>query len=342
MRAIETRLTREYGIRYPFVGAGMGFVAHEQLAAAVTQAGGLGFLGASPDPPPSLPVMVQRLRQLCDGPFGVDLICADLPQGPATVDEHIELCVELGVQLVAFHHDPPPRRWVQRLAAAGARVWMQASSLDLAAAALELGVDGIVAQGMEAGGHSRSTTPLAELLVRVRERFPDALLLAAGGISTGERAAAALRAGADGVWVGTRLVASREAHAHPEYQRRLVEEAADTVVTTAFGPEWPGQPYRLLPSGTVRAWAGREDQIPDPPPGPAVIGHTRMFPHSLNLPYEMPKFSAVIPTPETEGDWEEMSYPAGQGVGAITEVKPAGEIVHEMMAEAQHLLEQAT
>jgi hypothetical protein len=82
--ALPTRLTREYGVRHPFVGAGMGFVAHEQLAAAVTNAGGLGVLGASPDPAESLPVMVERLRALTSGPFGVDLICADTGFGPAS------------------------------------------------------------------------------------------------------------------------------------------------------------------------------------------------------------------------------------------------------------------
>src|ERR1700720_1865535 len=79
---LPTRLTRDYGLRHPFVGAGMGFIAHEQLAAAVTNAGGLGVSGASPDPPGSLPVMVERLRALTSGPFGVDLICADTGFGP--------------------------------------------------------------------------------------------------------------------------------------------------------------------------------------------------------------------------------------------------------------------
>ena len=140
----------------------MGFVAHEHLAAAVTNAGGI------------------------------------------------------GVRLVAFHHDVPPRRWAERMAGAGARVWMQASSVDLVRAAVELGVDGIVAQSAEAGGRRRSTTPLRELVCQIRERFPDVLLLAAGGIATGQHVAAALQSGADGVWVGTRLVASAEAHARSE------------------------------------------------------------------------------------------------------------------------------
>src|SRR6476661_10153103 len=152
---LPTRLTREYGLRHPFVGAGMGFIAHEQLAAAVTNAGGLGVLGASPDPADSLVVMVERLRALTSGPFGVDLICADTGFGPASTDAHIDACVQLDVPLVVFHHDPPPARWVNALRAAGVRVWMQASSPGIASAVIELGVDGIVAKGREAGGHAR-------------------------------------------------------------------------------------------------------------------------------------------------------------------------------------------
>src|ERR1700734_795102 len=115
--ALETRLTREYGIRHPFVGAGMGFIAHERLPAAVTNAGGLGVLGASPDPADSLPVMVERLRTLTSGPFGVDFICADTGFGPASTDAHIDECIRLRVPLVVFHHDPPPAGWVSALRA---------------------------------------------------------------------------------------------------------------------------------------------------------------------------------------------------------------------------------
>src|ERR1700759_2645701 len=158
--ALQTRLTREYGLRHPFVGAGMGFIAHEQLAAAVTNAGGLGVLGASPHPADSLVVMVERLRALTSGPFGVDLICADTGFGPASTDAHIDACVQLDVPLVVFHHDPPPARWASTLRAAGVHVWMQASSPELAAAAIELGVNGIVAQGSEAGGPAPGPRPL--------------------------------------------------------------------------------------------------------------------------------------------------------------------------------------
>lgn len=333
--AVATRLTREYGLRHPFVGAGMGFIAHEQLAAAVTNAGGLGVLGASPDPPGSLPIMVERLRTLTSGPFGVDLICADTGLGPASTDWHIDVCVQLKVPLVVFHHDPPPHRWVNTLRAAGISVWMQASSPELAAAAIELGVDGIVAQGSEAGGHARGHIPLHALLRTIRREWPDMLLLGAGGIADGAAAAAALRADADGVWIGTALVVTEEANAHPEYKRRLIASPGKTLRTNAFGPEWPGQPYRLLATPAVLAAAASVDGSE---PRHATIGRTRLFPHSVNMPYEMPMRSALPPTRETSGDWESMVYPAGEGVGAVRRTAPAAEIIGQMMSAAYDIL----
>ena len=334
--AFPTRLTREYGVRYPFVGAGMGFIAHEQLAAAVTNAGGLGVLGASPDPADSLPVMVERLRALTSGPFGVDLICADTGFGPASTDGHINACVELDVPLVVFHHDPPPARWVSTLRAAGIRVWMQASSPELSAAAIKLGVNGIVAQGSEAGGHARGHIPLHALLRTIRHKWPDMLLLGAGGISDGTAAAAALRAGADGVWVGTALVAAVEANAHLEYKRRLIDSPGQTLRTNTFGPEWPDQPYRLL--ATPAVLSAEESVRGAQPQRHDCIGRTRLFPHSANTPYDMPIRSALPPTPDTDGDWESMAYPAGEGVGAVQSTAPAAEIIGEMMGQAYDIL----
>ena len=334
--ALQTRLTREYGLEHPFVGAGMGFIAHEQLAAAVTNGGGLGVLGASPDPADSLVVMVERLRALTSGPFGVDLICAETGFGPASTDGHIDACVQLGVPLVVFHHDPPQARWVSTLRAAGIPVWMQASSPELAAAAIELGVDGTVAQGSEAGGHARGRTPLHALLRTFRHKWPDMLLLGAGGISDGTVAAAALRAGADGVWVGTALVAAAEANAHPEYKRRLIDSPGRTLRSTTFGPEWPDQPYRLLATPAVLSVEAGNRGVDPRERGP--IGRTRLFPHSVNMPYDMPPRSTLPPTPETSGDWDSMVYPAGEGVGAVRRTAPAAEIMGQMMSQAYDIL----
>ncbi|NJC85302.1 NAD(P)H-dependent flavin oxidoreductase [Planosporangium mesophilum] len=333
---ISTRLTREYGIRHPLVSAGMGFVSYEGLAAAVSSAGGLGVLGASPDPVPSLQSMVGRIRDLTDKPWGVGLICAETAFGPASTPEHVAACVELRVPLVVFHHDVPPAEWISRLRSAGIKVWMQVSSVDLAAQAMAAGVDGLIAQGREAGGHVRAVSSRAQLLSAIRQRFPEALLLGAGGISTGENVAATLNEGADGVWVGTRFVASVEAYANEEYKQRLVRSDGATIVTKVFGPEWPDQSYRVLATPfAVEADANPPAEFTQGAP----IGHTTLFPHSAKLPYDMPRYSNLPPSVDTTGDWDLMVYPAGTGVGAITSIDPAARIVDEMMGQAENLLD---
>jgi enoyl-[acyl-carrier protein] reductase II len=337
---LSTRLTRGYGLTYPFVGAGMGFVAMPELVAAVSNAGGLGVLGNAIEPPPSTQLLIRMIKAKTAGPFGIDFFLTDSAFGPVTVDGHIDVAIAEGVDLVVFHFDIPPKAWVDRLHAAGIPVWAQVPSVEDAKAAVHVGVDALIAQGKEAGGHNKSTTPLKKLLRDVT-RAVDVIVLAAGGITTGADVVEALAHGAEGVWVGTRLVASAEGYAHPEYKRRIVEahKKDDTVNTTMFGPELPDKPYHVLRNRIVNEFAGREDQIPNPPPPPATIGTTVLFPFTFQVPYTMPKFSAIVPTPDTQGDFEEMGLPAGEGVGSIRSVKPAGQIIFEMMAEARSNLE---
>src|SRR5262249_33485895 len=143
--------------------------------------------------------------------------------GPATTDDHIEVCVAERVSLVVFHFNVPPRRWVDRLHEGGARVWMQAASVEQAVEAAGIGVDAIVAQGKQAGGHNKSIVRTKPLLRSVIRAVSPLMVLASGGIATGADVADALVNGADGVWVGTRMVASLEAYAHDDYKRRLTE-----------------------------------------------------------------------------------------------------------------------
>lgn len=340
--SLDTRLTREYGIRYPFVGAGMGFVSMPALVAAVSNAGGIGILGNGIEPPPATQALIQSVKTLTSNLFGVDFLVDDSAFGPIATEAHIDVCIAEGVRLVVFHMNVPPKAWVEKLHAAGARVWMQAASVRQAADAVAIGVDAIIAQGAQAGGHNKSTTPTLKLLTQIAAEVQPRMLLAAGGIADGEGVVRALAHGADGVWVGTRLVASKEAHAHQEHKRRLTRATGNaTVTTTMFGPEYPNRPYRVLRNRVVSEWAGREDQIPTPPPPPDVIGTTLLFPLTFQQPYSMPKFSAIVPTPETSGDFEEMGLPAGaDSVKLIKRIQPAAEIVQEMMGEAQQLIDQ--
>jgi enoyl-[acyl-carrier protein] reductase II len=338
--SLNTRLTREYGVRFPFVSAGMGFVSYPPLVTAVTNAGGIGVLGNAIEPPPSTQQLIQLIRQGTSGLFGVDFHHDTTAFGPATTDAHIDVCVAERVRLVVFHFNVPPREWVDRLHAGGCRVWMQAASVEQAVEAAGAGVDAIVAQGRQAGGHNKSVVRTIPLLRRVIAAVNPLMVLASGGIATGADVADALAAGADGVWVGTRMVASVEAYAHADYKRRIVEAHGHaTAVTTAFGPEYPNVPYRVLRTDLVNQVAGHESDVPPPGPGDPPIGETTLFPFTIRAPYTMPPFSAIVPTPDTTGQLDQMGFPAGEdSVRKIKSVKPAAEIVAEMMAEAREIL----
>jgi NAD(P)H-dependent flavin oxidoreductase YrpB (nitropropane dioxygenase family) len=340
---LRTRLTESFGLRHPFVGAGMGFVALPALVAAVSEAGGLGVLGVAPEPPPVFAERLTQIRALTSRPFGVDFFLTTSPTlGPITVDAHIEIAAAAKVDLAVFHFDIPSAAGVATLKAAGCRIWVQVSTVDFARRALAAGADGLVAQGKEAGGHNRSTTPLHHLLHDLRHELGhDVLLLAAGGIATGADVVAALAHGADGVWVGTRLVASTEAYAHPGWKQRIVEARShDTVVTKLFGPELPCQPYRVLRNPAIDAAIGRQDELCALPPTGAPIGTTLLFPGtSFATPgVPMPVFSALPPTPDTTGNLDAMGLPTGEGAHQIRDIKPAAHIVRDLMAEARSIL----
>lgn len=339
--SLTTRLTTDYGVRYPLVSAGMAFVSLPPLVAAVSNAGGIGVLGSSTEPPPVVQARIQATRALTSSLFGVNFIVETGAGGSFVTQEHIDVCIAEAVELVVFHWNAPEVGWVDALHAAGARVWVQVGSVAAARAAIAVGADGIIAQGSQAGGHARATLTTRDLVREIRRQVNPALLLAAGGIADGASVLKALYHGADGVVAGTRFVASTEAYAHPDYKARLVAaRGGATAIQTFFGPEFPDQRQRVLRNRVVRQWAGKESRIPVPPPPPATIGTTVLFPGVLDIPYAMPKFSAIVPTPDTVGDLEEMDMPAGsESVLVVKSIKPAAEIVGEMMAEAQAILD---
>jgi NAD(P)H-dependent flavin oxidoreductase YrpB (nitropropane dioxygenase family) len=332
--SLDTRLVRDYGIRYPIVSAGMAFVGLPELAVAVSNAGGLGVYGAAPEPPPVVDTRLGAMASQTKHPFGVDFILASGPMGDFTTQDHIDIAAAHRVPVVVFHFDLPPQTWVDQLQAAGSRVWVQTGAVDVAEAAARLGCDAVIAQGSSAGGHNHNQTiPTLTLLAQVRPRLPrHCLLLAAGGIADGRSLVRALRAGADGGWIGTRFAAAAESYAHPSYKARLVNAKGRhaTTFTTAFGPEFPNASQRVL--------ANRAATEP-PSSQPPSIGSTLLFPGVFNVPYEMPKYSAIVPTRDTTGDLEEMDMPAGsESVLEIVRVEPAAAIVEEIATEARRLL----
>jgi NAD(P)H-dependent flavin oxidoreductase YrpB (nitropropane dioxygenase family) len=366
---LRTRLTEAYGIRYPIVQAGMAFYATPAMAAAVTNAGGLGCLGPMPETPAGMRKQIQKTRALTSGPFGVDFVYFPLANATAYTpgyegddehyarnaswsvnDLHIDVAIEEKVDFVVWYWTAPEARWVRKLKAAGIPQWAQVGSVEGALEAVAYGAEVIIAQGKQGGGHLRGFqdgNPLhrSELVPLIRKAVPkNVLVLASGGIADGRTLANALSEGADGGWVGTRFAECNESNAHPEYMRRVVaveDGWAETAPTALFGPEFPQAYTRSIVNRVLKQWKGKEDQVPKPAPPAPVVGTARLMPWTVpgGVPYAMPKFSVIIPTRTSEGDFDEMCLLAGaESAQIIDAVHPAGEIVAEMAADAAAIL----
>ncbi|TIW10387.1 MAG: nitronate monooxygenase, partial [Mesorhizobium sp.] len=176
------------------------------------------------------------------------------------------------------------------------------------------------------------------LFPRIRRRFPGLRLLAAGGIVDGTTMAAALALGADAVWCGSRFLASKEAEAHDAYKDRvLAADVGDTAILSIYGPEWPDQLMRAIVNDGARAALGRETEATKDAEG-QFIGSTVL--NGQTVP--VPRYSAILPTPDFDGDIEQACLTAGQSAGNIDEILPAGEIVRRMTAEANSVLQRLT
>ena len=321
----NTEITRQLGIKLPFVGAGMAIVGAPELTAAVSNAGGVGLFCLGPGAPEMLADRIDSIRRLTSAPFGVDFIVEETGFGPATTETHVEVAIAKGVPLAVFFWNPPEERWMSKLKRAGIKVWGTAYSVESARRLKAIGADAVIVQSHEAGGHVKSGLGAMSLVPAVVDALERTPVIAAGGIADGRTAAAAFMLGAQAVCVGTRLLASVESLASAEYKDRLVRaHGEDTAVTTIFGPEWPDAPMRVLRNRAV----ARSEQGNGAPEHP--IGKTVVFGQS----YEMPANSAVLPTTQTRGDHEEMCLAAGAGVAAVRSIEPAEQIVQSVMIDA--------
>ena len=330
---IATRFTGLVGCAAPVQQAGMGAVAPPELAAAVSEAGGLGMLGTARAglSPATLAPLLDRVRALTAKPFGVNFLVPPVHLNGGPNRPPLDLrCVEMAARaarLVEFFYGAPERRLVDMAHAGGALACWQVGSRAEAVAAAEAGCDLIVAQGVEAGGHVRGTTGLLPLLAEVLDAVGDVPVLAAGGIGTARAVAGALAAGADGVRVGTRFVAAREANSHPEYVAALVAArgAEDTVYTGAFHVGWPDAPHRVLRSCIEAAETFAGD----------VVGEADRL-DGTRTP--IARFATGVADASATGAIGAMPLWAGQSVGGVTRLQPAAEIVRELAEGAEALL----
>jgi enoyl-[acyl-carrier protein] reductase II len=329
---LRTRITEQYGLKVPFINAGMAFIATASLARAVCKAGGMGMLGLAAMPPDVLQTAIRNIKAVDPACFGVDIIAR------FSAIEHIEVCAAEKVPVVVFFWDDAPEEWLSRLQAAGSQIWFQVGSVDEAKAAVRRGAQGLVVQGSEAGGHNRAAAATFSLLPAVIDEVASVPVVAAGGIADGRTVAAALALGADAVWVGTRLLASFEAYAHPQYKDRVIAAAVgDTARHLIFGPEFPDAATRGLRNRIVREWEGRHDPPPYkvvPDSELPVIGHARLY--GQDVP--MKRFCGFPPTPEFTGDLEEMSLLAGESVGQTRRLMSAADIIDEMISGAEAVI----
>lgn len=298
--------------------APVGSAATARLASEVSQAGGLGALGASWTEPVVLRERIRSIARVTDRPFCVNLVL-DFEQ-----DERLEVAVEERTPLVSFSFGLSPQL-IARARAGGARVLVQVGSADAARAAADAGADALIVQGVEAGGHVQSVVGLLPLLAEVR-RAVSLPLLAAGGIGDPASARAALASGAVAVVMGTRFLATDESDAHPSYKARLLgAEARDTVLTQLFDVGWPASPHRVICNSTYKQW----EAAGGPPSGERPR-------EGEEVARGVPRYASNPPLVGTEGDIEAMAMYAGQSVGAVADVEPAAAIVERFAAELRN------
>lgn len=312
---IRTPICDMLGIEYPILLAGMGGVSYAELCAAVSNAGGFGTLGMAGRSPAEIKDEIKRTRDLTDKPFGVDLLAAV----PESLERTADLIIEGGAKAFISGLGVPPPHLVRKFHDAGLKVMNVNGTVKHARSAEAGGLDAVVAQGTEAGGHTGRVAGLA-LIPQIVDavKIP---VIAAGSIVDGRGLAAALALGAQGVWMGTRFIAAREAHAGAMYKQVIVEAGdEDTIVTRSYS----GKPMRVFRNEWTADWESRPQDI-------------QKFPMQAMLSHQAGVMGGI--GGQIEGlSRERSAFAMGQGAGAVHDVKSAAEIVHDVVAEAEAVI----
>lgn len=325
---LRTALCDLLGCDHPVLLAGMGGVSRWELAAAVANAGGYGMLGMVRESPDLIKREVTAMQAATDRPFAVNVIPAATE--PRLLEAQIDCCLDLGVSAFCFFWEVMPEV-VARVKRAGCLVLHQVGTIEAARLAEEAGVDVIIAQGIEAGGHVHGRRPAFALAEEILAQTGLPVVVS-GGITTGEGLANALAIGASGVQCGTAFLATEESFAHPYHKSRIVEASGDdTILTDVFVLNWPkGAAVRVIGNSVTDGLKG------------TFLGHD-----PANLPREtiahdddQPRlrFSTDSPLRTTTGDLEAMALYAGQGAGDILDISPAAIRLKEITTRARQIL----
>jgi nitronate monooxygenase len=307
-----------FGLRYPIMQAPYGGPA---LAAAISNAGALGTVSLWVGTDDQARERVKTLRAATRQLFAVNYVLTFEPRSlPAALDA--------GAPIVHFSWGLPSPWMIAEVRARGAAFGVQIASVDGARAAVDRGAAYLVCQGVEAGGHVQSSTPLNELLPRVIEQALDTPVLAAGGITHGRHLRAALGAGASGVLLGTRFVATQESLAHPAYKEAIVRAAAgDTALSVCFQDGWPGATHRTLRNATLERW-----EAAGCPPVGQRPGEGDILAHRVDGT-SVARYHFASPQLGVDGNVMELALYAGAGVDDVRDLPPAGELVRRLWEE---------
>jgi nitronate monooxygenase len=314
---LHTRICEMLGIEHPIISAPMsGGIAAAELAAAVSEAGGFGIIGAMTTGGPDwLRAQIRQIRERTSKPFGVGFI-SSFPG----LDEFVQVALEERVTAVS-HSFADPTPYVSPAHAAGVKVIAQVQTVAQAAVAAQAGVDILVAQGTEAGGHTGHSGTLP-LVATVRDIAGTIPVLAAGGIADGRGLAAVLVLGAEGAWMGTRFYASREAGGGAWEKERMVEAGTDDTVLTKIYDLTLDYPFpstvgdRVLRNDYTATWHGRDDE---------VVAHRQ-------------ELRERVIAAMKEGNPQIAAVRAGNAVGLIHGIESAGDILRQTVAEAERIL----
>jgi nitronate monooxygenase len=312
------QLFEHLGVTVPVFQAPIGAIASVELAAAISESGGVGHLACTWRSPDQLRDLFRAMQRRTTRSFGANFVL-DFP-----IDDRLGVALEHGVRVISFFWGDGSQH-LGRVKATGAIAMQVVGSIDEAKRAADAGFDLIVAQGREAGGHVRGDLGTMTLVPQVVDAVTPLPVLAGGGIADKRGVAAALDLGAVGVWVGTRFLAAQEANIHTDYQQRVLTASADdTLYSQLFDVGWPNAPLRSLKNSTTDRWerAGRPG-APDRPGEGDLIARR---PDGTAIP----RYFFGSPTREVEGEIEAMALYAGEGVGLVRSIQPASAIFAEL------------
>ena len=327
MPKLTTALCRMLGIRVPILQAPI--AAAPDLAIAVSEAGGLGIVPVTWTESGALERTIAAMREHTKQPFGANIVISLMGE---TQQANLDLVLEAGVPVIStFYGDPAPL--IPRIHDAGALAVHTVGSAEEARRVVDQGVDIVVAQGVEAGGHVWGSVATLVLVPAVVDAVPETPVVAAGGIADGRGLAAVLALGAQGAWIGTRFLLARESDAHAAYRERVLSaRETDTVLSEVFDGGWPHAPHRCLLNDTLEAWRAAGEAPPGQRPNEGqIIAHDRS-----GAPIE--RYDVENPTIGTSGSVTSMALYAGQSAGLVRGEMPAAEIVAGMVDEAESIL----